>query len=532
MENLAVIDDPEANPSNPEAEGRFGLGLMGLSFILLTLVVRARHEHQRELQQAGTTALSPEFKAFQSGFLRIYLLALLTEWLQGSFIFMLLHAYAHGPTQIAVIFTAGAMMQLVVALLLELCAGALSAKTLCVACLSLQSASCALLLHPAFGGMECRCALLLHPVLEAGNKQLHDCQNLCAQQVMLAGAATAIMQTAFEAYMAEQHASQGFPGDWLAHTLHALTASMSALAAAAGVVGEAALSLGDITGPFKLGAALSAGAAAAVALRWRRGGGGAKGCAALRDAGRAAKRAWQAARDAPPAAATAALHGCFEGAVYVFAMRWTPLLARDEDVSAPSRHPPWGLAFSQLMVCVMIGSFAYRAVSSAPGAPSPATLLTAICAVAALAFQCSSSPCYLLAATCAVAALALVGMAFTPPGAPTSILPALAFELCVGAYLSAAGALRAAHVPSDARGALLAAARALVVAPAFAAAVACAAAGLDAALLLLCAWLCTTAAACAAVLAHGGAAAAAAAGDGGGVVLRGGGGGGEDEEDA
>jgi hypothetical protein len=138
------------------------------------------------------------------------------------------------------------------------------------------------------------------------------------------------------------------------------------------------------------------------------------------------------------------------------------------------------------MVCVMIGSFGYRlatASSSNSGTVAPATNRTpeALLAVAAAV------------AACAFAAMTLSAM---KPAALISsgllrALPCLLFEVCVGVYLNAAGALRARHVGDDAvRGPVLAATKAAVAIPAFALSSACVAAGSAWAALALCAVLC------------------------------------------
>jgi Sugar-tranasporters, 12 TM len=152
----AVMVDPISergdNPSSQILEGSFGVGLFVLGFVLLAMIVKARQD-QKQKEGASPVILTADFKEFQGTFLRVYLIALLTEWLQGAFIFMLMHAYAHGPGQIASIFLVGVSTQLVAAVLLEAFGSVLPNKAWCVACLGLQAASCALLMHPAFGGM-------------------------------------------------------------------------------------------------------------------------------------------------------------------------------------------------------------------------------------------------------------------------------------------------------------------------------------------------------------------------------------------
>jgi Sugar-tranasporters, 12 TM len=136
--------------------------------------------------------------------------------------------------------------------------------------------------------------------------------------------------------MVEQHLSQGFPHEWLLHTFHLLGYAMSALAVAAGVIGEMSLALGQITGPFKLATLLAACNALLVAASWRRDRG--KSCGACSNTARLLSRAQTALVGSSRVRLVALCCGCFEAAVFIFAARWTPVLAaRDEDVSAPTR---------------------------------------------------------------------------------------------------------------------------------------------------------------------------------------------------
>jgi Sugar-tranasporters, 12 TM len=152
----AVMVDPISeqgdNPSNQILEGSFGVGLFVLGFVLLAMIVKARQD-QKQKEGASPVILTADFKEFQGTFLRVYLIALLTEWLQGAFIFMLIHAYEHGAGQIASIFLVGVSTQLVAAVLLEAFGSVLPNKAWCIACLTLQALSSSLLMHPAFGGM-------------------------------------------------------------------------------------------------------------------------------------------------------------------------------------------------------------------------------------------------------------------------------------------------------------------------------------------------------------------------------------------
>ncbi|CAM9464418.1 unnamed protein product, partial [Phaeothamnion confervicola] len=406
---------------DPGLTTSFGFGLCCLTAVMGVLIVINRHR-----QSASATAtLTQEFRTFQSSFVRVYLLALCAEWLQMGYLYMLLDFHGHGPTEIALVFFAGIISQLVATLLLEVSGGGgcVSNKARCIACLALQAVSCALLLHSAFGGLVCSRAL--------------------------GGVATALLQNAFEAWMVQQHASQGFPNDWLLQTFDLLSVGMSALATASGPLGETALSVGGAGGPFKLAIAVVAANALLVVFGWRRDGN--KGCPACGDTGRLVGLAAAALRGNRRVALLAAQQGCFEAAMFVFAMAWTPLLAAPEDISRPTHHPPYALILAQFMVSLLIGSWAYKLLCQRDedsSGWSPAGL----CGFA------------LFGSTVAFSALAVLRDRFG------SICICLAFECCVGVYINAAGHMRATLMPPEVRGLVMGGAKAVVATAVFGAA--------------------------------------------------------------
>lgn len=458
MKDATVFDRPVeskeiiVDPSDPFEEGQYGMGLFLLAGILFVLVVRVNHSRKMQWATDGGSAPStPEFKKFRATFMRAYLLALLTEWLQGAHLYMLLDFYTYSADHIARIFLAGVASQLSMAVLLELTGGVISLKSRCVSSLALQGAASTLLLHPAFGG------LVLSRVL--------------------AGAATALMQTAFEGWMIDQSACQGFPQEWLMKTFEEVGVGMSVLAVCSGVLGESALAIAGVTGPFQLGLTIAFINALLVISTWRRDAG--KGFAPCGDAGRLLARVASAFSSSTATARVAIMQACFEAATFIFALRWTPIIASRQDlISAPGLHHPYGLVFAQFMVCVMIGSYLYhlatQPVELGGRACRPQTLLTGSCAFAAMTF-------FLL--TCDVPHSMVSGLC-------------LMYETAVGMYLNAAGQVRSEHMSSDVRGPMLATARLVVVVPCLVLAVlACTASG-GQGLLPMCGVLCVIAAMC------------------------------------
>lgn len=107
----------------------------------------------------------------------VYLAALATDWLQQAYLFVLLREY-HPESFVVRMYLAGVASQLSLSVLLEVIEGFVPHKLRCAACLVLQAASAAFLVHPAFGGL--------------------------VTSRVLGGFAAAMLHSSFEAWMVEQ----------------------------------------------------------------------------------------------------------------------------------------------------------------------------------------------------------------------------------------------------------------------------------------------------------------------------------------
>ena len=139
--------------------------------------------------------------------------------------------------------------------------------------------------------------------------------------------------------------------------------------------------------------------------------------------------------------------------MYIALFMWTPTLsASAQELFGIGTPPPYGLIFSLLMACLMLGSLVFQILTSSltdgqgnPVPPSPHFLLRmnkAICACAAVACM--------LTAT--------MGMVnhWTGLGA------LLCFEFSVGMYYPAIGSLRGKFVPRESRGLVMHASKTLL----------------------------------------------------------------------
>ena len=123
-----------------------------------------------------------------------------------------------------------------------------------------------------------------------------------------------------------------------------------------------------------------------------------------------------------------ALQAFFEGAMYIFVLQWPPAMK-----AALSGPVPFGQIFSCFMVCCMIGSTAFGAISVRGVAPE-----------------------HMMAVMLLLAVVAMCGAVASVGGALAPIVAAfLVFEACVGMYFPLIGTLRSKYLPDAYRGVIM-----------------------------------------------------------------------------
>lgn len=228
-----------------------------------------------------------------------------------------------------------------------------------------------------------------------------------------------------------QHVGQGFPLDWFTHTFNWLSVGMSALAFLVAPMAMAAYNLGGgLHGPFKLSLALVVINALQL-LSWRRD--ASKTCPGFADTTRLFSHAWGRLAGGGKVAWIACAQGSFEAVMFMFAFLWVPLLGSANGLDVDSIQVrgffPWGIAFAQQLVCVMIGSGLFKLGSSLVAYATEERLLLWACIVGEACF---------------------VGLYLkATPGLVQCSL--LGFEVCVGVYLNAMGVIRSKYVPQEVR---------------------------------------------------------------------------------
>jgi hypothetical protein len=363
QDGSSSLPEEDADPADPRMESNYGLGLFLVVLVTLAVSARARQSTGSSSSQHLTARerdadSQPDLKKLYGVFLPPYLLHLGVEWLTASYIIFLLDHFGYHPTHAAQILLGGVISQHVGAALLELgVLRFLPLKYLCLSCVVLQAIASALLLHSAFGGL--------------------------VMSRIIGGTATAIGQTAFEGWMVQKHVGMGFPSEWLLDTFSLMSRAMGGLAVAVAFLGEFSLSVGNISGPFKLALLLCIVNALLISGNWTRDTW--KQLPTCSDLGHVVLRAVEATKK-PSTARLALSQAAFEVAMFYFAFSWPLLYSSLGKLSTPGEHPPYGIIFAQFMLCVLVGTFLYQILAKPAGIVEPRQLAASVCVVAAISF--------------------------------------------------------------------------------------------------------------------------------------------------
>eukprot|EP01031_Cornospumella_fuschlensis_P047784 gene47784-58539_t len=210
----------------------FGLACLALSVFYIRLKAGQ-----------GTVITTKEFQVFQTTFISGYGVVILAELVASATFYHTLMRLELSLNHIVRLYLAGVISSSVSSTLLEVIDMA-SRKNKCILCALLYLTA---LFSLFFGGH--------YEMLVIGR--------------ILYGAASALQHSAFEAYLLQQHASQGFPEDWLSQTFQMLTHAMALTSALSGVLGQSAAETGKL-GTVGLCCALFAGAAAYLLVVWEK----------------------------------------------------------------------------------------------------------------------------------------------------------------------------------------------------------------------------------------------------------------------
>mmetsp|Transcript_12247 Transcript_12247/g.38377 ORF Transcript_12247/g.38377 Transcript_12247/m.38377 type:complete len:403 (-) Transcript_12247:295-1503(-) len=335
-------------------------------------------------QRAADAESSAEFVAFRRSYLAAFLCASGSDWLKGPYIYRLYEARGFAAHEITLLFATGYMSSAFFGLIAGMMTDALGRRRMCLCFCALYT------LHCAMHALSSLWVLLLARAVS--------------------GVATALLFSAFEAWMVAEHGRR-FPGGDLAKVFALQTQGNALVAVAAGTVAQGAVWIAGYAAPFAVALPLLAYCSYEV-CKWPENVGNGQGNL------RAVAKSALATMDTV-VARVGMLQCIFEASMHVFVFLWTPCLQRG------GLRVPHGLIFSLYMLCMMLGG---RACSSG--------LRPSLGLVFAISACCLMVPSVSEALWCNLAAFCC-------------------FECCVGCYFPQIAFLRSQHLREESRSATM-----------------------------------------------------------------------------
>lgn len=379
---------------------------------------------QKDDETTGTPEQIATHRVLLRKYLIVYLLATLSDWLQGPYVYALYDAYGYSQHDIAVLFVAGFGSSMVFGSFIGGMADWGGRRRFIVIFAIVYAASC---ITKHFKMFE---------VLMLGR--------------LLGGVATSLLFSVFEAWLIRSHADAKLPKHFLGQSFSSAAYGNSVVAIAAGLMANKAASsttmepvsgelvyVGGFLNPFDIALCALIFCGIFCASMWEENYGEDQKSNGREeekaDDGRQTnwydglKNAFVVTVRSRDILLCGIISSLFEGSMYIFVFMWTPALTTliaDKDVKLP-----FGVIFSTFMISCMAGSslFSILIAQIKGEAMAVGVFATAACAMALVALGQTDT-------------IKFSGM--------------LLFEMCVGMYFPLMGTMKGVIVPEDKRAAI------------------------------------------------------------------------------
>ncbi|KAK4534046.1 hypothetical protein CDCA_CDCA01G0071 [Cyanidium caldarium] len=360
---------------------------------------------------------SSEFFSFQRNYLLVFLAAVTADWLQGPMVYALYDAYGFGKRDIALLFITGFGSSMVFGTYAGSLADQLGRKTMAMAYGVTYALSCA-------------------------TKHSRNFYVLLLGRA-LAGVATSLLFSVFEAWYVYEHTQRGYPLLTVGDTFSKATFGNGVSAILSGQVAGAVAARFGYVAPFDVAILCLLLGTATVYRTWNENYGNAQQSVlggmrqALAYVHSDTRILW-----------LGVVQSCFEAAMYAFVFMWTPMLQ--------ALHPPGagtiphGMIFSTFMMAFMFGSLAFKAALQTPALRSSGGAEHTGVSATRIAMERTFGQMLAASAFC-LAVAALGGQLHRHLAYAAMVL----FEVTCGFYFPAIASLRSRVIPEECRSALM-----------------------------------------------------------------------------
>ena len=404
-----------------------------ICFILQVLSRNGSNE-----QKIQTLSSNPKFITFQRTYLSVYLLAMLSDWLQGPYVYELYVSYGFSKVQIAELFVCGFASSMICGTFVGGLADKLGRKSMCLLYCFCYMGACMTKAVPDYY------------VLMFGR--------------FLCGISTSLLFSVFESWMVCEHHKQGFDASLLSDTFAYATFGNGVVAVIAGLLANTLAKSYGFVAPFLTAIIPLILVFTMINLSWNENYGNQSTPLFT-----SLIRGFELLRNDSRIFALGLSQSCFEGAMYTFVFMWTPALKSLEDenrinktlmehliignnstystmniidssntdtnsaVPLKSTSDYLGLIFAVYMVCVMIGSTLFKLISVSKDYLYKLPLFIH-----------------------AIASLSMIITAFTVGTNSTVVyIMFLIFETTVGCFYPVYGCIKSEKIPEEIRSAVM-----------------------------------------------------------------------------
>ncbi|KAF9969347.1 Molybdate-anion transporter [Actinomortierella ambigua] len=342
------------------------------------------------------------FSKFRNNYLAVYLSVMMSDWLQGPYLYMLYQSYSFDIYDIAVLFITGFISSAVF--------GTLVANTADV------------------WGRKKMALLFCFTSSTASLIRFSNNYHYLVFSHLLSGLSTALLYCVFDSWYISQHQRKGFPPNLISATFGTATFLNGLVAILAGVVANIAVQASQsLVAPFVVSAGTLVVAGLIVSGTWEENYGESK--QANGSILKSMLEGLVVLKNDVNILALGFAQTVFECCMYTFVLLYTPAL----ETAVKSNNGadvlfPLGYLFSAMMFFTMLGSLTFKIMTNKK-IPTEILLATAL-------FLSGAAFCFIVLSTTNVT---------------NTVLAFLLFEFTVGLYFPSIGTLRAQSIPEQTR---------------------------------------------------------------------------------